>query len=430
MYKFEASNAMIPAELRPWEVLQTQTPIKSVKKIDYHPINSLTSSDTINFDLPSLSNFMLKNVQVLTTVRVEKGKIKNLPAKDECFWVSNPAQSLWKHVEVILNNKISLMNPMAQSYNMESFFETVFNENEDRSDKLYIEQGFLLDDVASKEESETLENLKHSPNAVKRSQKLSTGETTFIADLNCSFIRQGKLLPTNLPFSIALTKNKSSYSLIYGEGDFDLKISNVFLRVTYVEPTPSYLAAFNTMLSKKKAIYECGMGEISTFSVPAGNTRHMFTNLFTGKLPHFMVFAIQDRTALSGNPMKNPYTFHPFKSIQIFVNNQEYFPEPLACDIENDDYTLMINHFNEALGYEKRGSCLINSQNFKTHFMVPVVLSSDRTINLHHNLQEIVDFKVLIDFATEAGKDQVLIIYSSTEKLIKIDLERNIEIVQ
>ena len=110
-----------------------------------------------------------------------------------------------------------------------------------------------------------------------------------------------------------------------------------------------------------------------------------------------MVFAIQDREALAGNSTKNPFTFHPFKSIQLFVNNKEYFPELLECDIKNDDYTLMFNQFNEALGYDKRGNCLINSENFKSHFMVPVALSSDRTINLHHNLQEVVDFKVLIN---------------------------------
>ena len=34
MYKFEASNAMIPAELRSWEILQTQTPIKNTRLYD------------------------------------------------------------------------------------------------------------------------------------------------------------------------------------------------------------------------------------------------------------------------------------------------------------------------------------------------------------------------------------------------------------
>lgn len=429
MYKFEASNAMIPAELRPWEVLQTQTPIKSVKKIDYHPINSLSSSDTVNFDLPSLSNFMLKNIQIVTQVIVEKNGVA--PKNEECFFVSNPSHALWQHVELTLNNRNSIMNPMAQSYNLEAFFETIFNESQDRSDKLFAEQGFLLDDVKNKAASENLALLKDSDSANKRSKKMQTHAVTFINDFNCSFIRQGKLLPTNLPMVIALTKNKSSYPLIQAEDSgFELKIKQVFLRVTYVEPQPSFLVAFNSMLAKKKAIYECSMGEISTFSVPPGNTRHTFTNLFTGKLPHFMVFAIQDREAIAGNSTKNPFTFHPFKSIQLFINNKEYFPELLECDIENDDYTLMINQFNEALGYDKRGNCLINSTNFKTHFMLPVALSSDRTINLHHNLQEVADFKVLINFDGPTPADQVLLIYSSAEKLIQIDLDRNIEIIQ
>ena len=428
MFKFEASNAMIPAELRPWEVLQTQTPIKSVKKIDYHPINSLSSSDTVNFDLPSLSNFMLKNIQIVTQVLVEKeGETSD---NEEFFFVSNPSHSLWQHVELTLNNRTSIMNPMAQSYNLEAFFETIFNEGQDRSDKLFAEQGFLLDDSKNKADSEKLDILKDSVNAIKRSKKIQTNAVTFISDFNCSFIRQGKLLPTNLPMSIALTKNKSSYPLMQAENKFELKIKQVFLRVTYVEPQPSFLVAFNSMMAKKKALYECTMGEISTFSIPPGNTRHTFTNLFTGKLPHFMVFAIQDREALAGNSTKNPFTFHPFKSIQLFVNNKEYFPELLECDIKNDDFTLMFNQFNEALGYDKRGNCLINSENFKSHFMVPVALSSDRTINLHHNLQEVVDFKVLINFDGPTPADQVLMIYSSAEKLIQIDLERNIEIIQ
>ena len=428
MFKFEASNAMIPAELRPWEVLQTQTPIKSVKKIDYHPINSLSSSDTVNFDLPSLSNFMLKNIQIVTQVVVEKDGVA--PVNEECFFVSNPSNALWKHVELTLNNRNSIMNPMAQSYNLEAFFETIFNEGEDRRDKLFADQGFLLDDSKSKSDSESLSFLKESVSADKRSKKMRTYPVTFINDFNCSLIRQGKLLPTNLPMAIALTKNKSSYLLIQGKNDFEVKIKQVFLRVTYVEPQPSFLIAFNNMLAKKMAIYECSMGEISTFSVPPGNTRHTFTNLFTGKLPHFMVFAIQDREAIAGNSSKNPFTFHPFKSIQLFVNNKEYFPELLECDIENDDFTLMFNQFNEALGYDKRGNCLINSENFKSHFMVPVALSSDHTINLHHNLQEVVDFKVLINFDGPTPADQVLMIYSSVEKLIQIDLDRNIEIIQ
>ena len=429
MYKFEGSNTMIPSELRPWEMLQTQTPIKNIKKIDYHPINSLTSSDTINFELPALSNFMLKNIQVVAEVHVDNNG--TAPAKAECFFVSNPAHSLWKHVEVTLNNRISIMNPMQQSYNLESFFETIFNEDNDRMAKLLAEQGFLLDDTKNKNDSEDLAKLVTSNSAVLRSKKMvANRKITFISDLNCSLTRQGKLLPTNFPMTITLTKNDSSYPLIQGATEFELKIKQVFLRVTYVEPRPSFLSAFTQLLSKKKAVYECSMGEISTFSIPTGNTRHMFTNLFTGKIPHFMAFAIQDREAISGAKGKNPFTFHPFKSIQLFINNNEYFPELLECDVENDDYTLMLNQFNEALGYDKRGSCLINSDNFKTHFMIPVALSQDRTINLHHNLQEIVDFKVLINFAAPTPDDQVLLIYSSSDRLIQIDLDRNVEIIQ
>ena len=430
MYKFSESNPMIPAEMLPWQALQTQTSIKSIRKIDYHPINSLTSSDTVNFELPTLSNFMVKNIQIFSEIQIDQDGEK--PKKNMCFFNSNPAQSLWKHAELTFNNKTSIMNPMAQSYNLEAFFETIFNEDDHRSDKLLTDQAFLLDDVLDKIESEDMLKLSASTNAFKRSERISqNGTILFITDFNCSLIRQGKLLPTNLPMSISLTKNVANYVLIQGpETDFSLKIKRVFLRVTYVEPHSSFVNAFNSLLMQRKAIYECNTSEITTFSIPSGNTKHMFTNIVTGKLPHFMVFCIQDREAMMGNAGKNPFTFHPFKSIQIFIDNNEYFSEPLECDIENDDYTLMLNHFNEALGYERRGSCLINSNNFKTHFMVPVALSSDRTINRHHNLQRVVDFKVLLNFHKPTPNDQILLIYSSYDKLIQIDSNRTVELVQ
>ena len=58
--------------------------------------------------------------------------------------------------------------------------------------------------------------------------------------------------------------------------------------------------------------------------------------------------------------------------------------------------------------------------------MVPVALSRDRTVKFHHNLQEIVDFKVLIEFEGETEANQVLMVYAAYDQIIKIDAERNI----
>jgi len=58
--------------------------------------------------------------------------------------------------------------------------------------------------------------------------------------------------------------------------------------------------------------------------------------------------------------------------------------------------------------------------------MVPIVLSRDRTVKFHHNLQEVVDFKVLIEFEEETAADQVLLVYSAHNQIIKIDSERNV----
>ena len=86
----------------------------------------------------------------------------------------------------------------------------------------------------------------------------------------------------------------------------------------------------------------------------------------------------------------------------------------------------MLNHFYKALGYDLKGTCLINRDNFRAHFMIPIALARDRSIKFHHNLQETADFKVEIEFETAVKANQVLMVYSVFDQIIKIDKERRV----
>ena len=87
----------------------------------------------------------------------------------------------------------------------------------------------------------------------------------------------------------------------------------------------------------------------------------------------------------------------------------------------------MLNHFYKALGYDLKGTCLINRNNFRAHFMIPIVLARDRSVKFHHNLQEVADFKVEIEFEEAVKPNQVLLVYSVFDQIIKIDKAREVE---
>ena len=434
MSKFVSSDEAIPSELMLWSTRSTQTGIKDIKQVDYYPINSFANSDTINFDIPGQPNLMLKKVEIVSKVNVTQKDGSKLQATDQVSVVSNFGHSLWKLVDVTLNSRVSIMSPMHQSYNLEAFFDTIVNEDPDRVDKLFQDQCFLLDDARTKKDSESLtfagdDIITKNPNAGIRAQRISNSkDLTVITDLHCSLFKQRKLLPSNLDIAISLTKNDSSYVLLHAKDkDYIWNIEKVFLRVTYVQPQEFLLNIIEDRLRTSPAIYECNKTEISTFAIPTGVTSYVFNNIFRGTMPHFIIFAIQDRDAIAGQSDKNPFTFHPFKAVQLYVNNREYFPEPLEGS--QDDFTLMFNQLYKATGYDVKGSCLVNPKNFLPHYMLATALSRDRTVKFHHNIQDSADFKAHITFAAETGSNLILVVYSVHDRIIRIDSDRNVEVI-
>jgi len=424
MSKFIDSEEGMPQELIPFAVKSTQVMIKDVHEIKYSPINSFETSDTVNFVIPAQHNQMIKNVEIVTKFKIKGGTA----ADPNVTLVSNPANSLWKQVDIILNNKVQLSNPMQQSSVYESFFSTILNVDQEREDVLFSNQGFLLDKGSDKATADSTSNTSAAKRAkLIGGQITTTGggrSVTLISDLYCSLFKNPKLLIPGIEFTISLTKNKPEFLLMANTDDFKIVIERVYLNVTYVQPEAYYLSMLEEKLKKTPAIYDGHRTEISTFGIQSGVTKYQFNNLFRGPLPHFMVLCIQDRNAISGDYEANPFTFHPFKSIQVYINNREYFSDPLESSA--DDNTLMMNHFYKALGYDVKGTCLINRDNFRAHFMVPVALSRDRTVKFHHNLQEVADFKVEITFDNAVKENQVLMVYAVYDQIIKIDKDRNV----
>ena len=414
MAKFIDSEEGMPQELIPFTTKSTQVMIRGVQEIKYLPINSFEKSDTVNFEIPAQHNLLIKNIEIVTKFKVE--------GKGKATLVSNPANALWKQVDIVLNNKYQMSNPMQQSSNYETFFSTILNVDQEREEVIFSNQGFLLDVGSDKDEADDVTNV----NAVKRGKLIEGGKSvTMISDLNCNLLKTSKLLIPGLEFNISLTKNKPEFLLMSKDKDFTILIEKVYLNVTFVQPEEAYLSLLEAKLEKTPAIYDGHRTEVSLFGIQSGVNKYQFNNIFRGPLPSFMVLCIQDRDAINGDYGKNPYTFYPFKSLQVFINNREYFSDPI--ETTKEDNTLMLNHFYKALGYDLKGTCLINRDNFRAHFMIPIALARDRSVKFHHNLQETADFKIDIEFEDQVLQNKVLMVYSVFDQIIKIDKDRNIE---
>ena len=143
-----------------------------------------------------------------------------------------------------------------------------------------------------------------------------------------------------------------------------------------------------------------------------------------GKLPIMFTFGVQDRAAFGKSRDKNPYTFHPIKKVQVYVDGKPYFPSSL------EGSTMQFDSFYQSIGYKTTGDCLINPTNYSIHPVCTIDLTADKNANKHHlNLSQSGDVKLDIEFPAVAKDGLILLVYSYYDRIIEINSDRSLRIL-
>ena len=197
------------------------------------------------------------------------------------------------------------------------------------------------------------------------------------------------------------------------------------MRVTIQQPSDICLNLTEEKLLKTPAVYQAEEGRISFHSIPAGNELVTINNLFPqGNLPIMFTFAVQDRIAYGNARNKNPYTFHPIKKVQVYVDGRPYFPSALVGK------TMHFDSFYSAIGYKNSGECLITPHNYKLHPLLAVDLTDDRNANKHHlNLSKSGEVKLNIEFDQAAAEGLILLVYAYYDRIIEINSDRSVKVL-
>jgi len=438
--KFTTSLESLTSDLHLWDVSTTQVGIKESRAINYYPLSSIENSETITFNIPGQNKLYLDFIEVITKVKLE-----NIPNdKPQVSVNNNLANSLWKNVSVSVGG-VNITQSFDYAYAVSRFFDIALNTTPDRSEALLYQMGFLMDEGASKAESEKLtvykvEAVTNPPTAEltvgnpalpRRIERFTPNATTpgvrvgtLIAPLGCSLLDQGKLLPDNLDIQIGLSKKEPKFCLqAPANTDARLTITNVYLKVHYKIPVDEACEGINMRLLKEPTRYESEAKIVTFHQFPYGVAVHKFNNLFTGKLPKFFVCGINNRAAYAGNPHRNPWTFFRIKKAQLWNNGEPYYPKELDGQAE------LYDAFQQGVGYKIKGSCLINPTNFGIHNLLSCPLTADRNVRHHMNLMStgVVDLEIELEHNT--GQDYCLVVYAIYDRLIEIDNFRQITLI-
>lgn len=447
--KFVNSLESMTTDLHLWDIPSTQVGITATKIINYYPLTAIVNTDTITFNIPGQNKLMLDHIDIVSKIKINHNDVANNHQPESQVGVNNNlAHSLWRNVSVVIGGT-NITQSFDYSYCISAFFDTIMNATAERADTLLYQQAFLMDEAKDKQASESLiiyevaevaaddtKNIQASPfkpvgnpSAAKRIERFAKSEAqtrvgTLIAPLAVSLFQQHKLLPDNLDIQIGLTKKEPKFCLqAAGNTDEKITIVDVYLKVHYKVPVDAALEAIELRLKREPCRYEAEAKIVTFHQFPYGTTSHTFHHLFTGKLPKFFVAAVNNRAAYAGNSHRNPWTFMPIAKVQCHVNGTEYFPKAVEGQEE------LFNAFQEALGYKLKGSCLIRSDIFGIHNMVPFTLTSDRTIRHHMNLMSTGVVDLEIDLTAATGADYALIVYAIYDRLIEIDNYRQIKLI-
>ena len=436
MTKYIHSSEAITSNLLLWNPIHTQTSIAETHVLEVYPQTAIDYSDTVSFLIKANPKLMIQNIEIITTIRVLTNENQNPAANTNLSVVSNLANAIWRSVDVVIGEQ-NLLQSFDNSYNIGSWFDITINTSQERSSYIYCKEGYYMDTGLTKAETENTiiypetdggGNTPAINTGLKtRADLIDQGKScTLISDLNCSLLKTGKLLPSNLDVRVSLTKNYDGFVLLEdAAGTHKVKFDKCYLRVTMQQPTNFCLNLMEQKLLKTPAVYQAEEGKVGFHSIPAGNELVTINNLFPqGSLPIMFTFGVQDRSAYGNTRNKNPYTYHPMKKAQIYVDGKPYFTSALEGAVMHFD------SFYQTIGYKTTGDCQIDPINYMVHPLLSVDLTADRNANRHHlNISRGGVVKLDIEFEEAVPDGRILVVYSYYDRIIEINSDRSVKVI-
>ena len=424
----------LPSNLHLWETIHTQTGIVETKTIDVFPTTSVEASDTLTFVIPAMSKLMLQKVQIVSEIRVLTDENGNPAANHPMSTAPHLAAALYRNVEIIAGST-SLVQSFDNAYAMTKFWETTLNTTSGNHPHLESREGYFIDKVHSKADSENVAYFPENGTAVNgggkdRAVYIAQGKKVcLISDLDASLFKQDKLLPPELEIQVALTKNYSEFILLQPDNHTEkVKFDKIILRCTFQRPQDTILNIIEERLAKENAIYHTDRSVLSFHTIPEGSIDLTISSIFGSTLPHTFLIGVQDRASFGKTRSKNPYTLHPLKSLQVYVNGQEHFSRAVER-IGANDYTYMWEAFLNQSGYINDGDNLL--QNYYDAYPAMMVdLTQDRSQNQKAlNLQRSGTVRLQLQFPAAAPAGRVLMVLAWYDEVIEITKDRQVIIV-
>ena len=412
-------------ELAIFDKSPKQIVVEKGQWIDIHPINSISGTSPIQFEITGAEHdyLDLNDSQLFV-----KFKINNIPAGSAIC--NFGLHSLFSDIRVTLND--TQIEGGSFLYPYKALISTLVQYGREAKTTFLEASGFKKDQPG---QFESATNTGH----VYRSAWTTNGRSHhFTGPLFLDIFSQSKYLINKVNVGITLYKSSVDFvlnhfaNLAADAQRPEIVIEQAILYVRKCKVSDQVLMGHEIGLSKQPAIYPINRTLLTTFNIPAGGQTFNRENIFHGQLPKLIIFGMVENRAYTGNLKHNPFNFQHFNAtkLSLFLDGESIPFRPAEPSFNTGNYTReylqmfhMFGEFNQDSGSYLTMNDFINGNMLMCYSLAP-------DLELVSHSQPIKDGNVRIEiqFGIALTNAVNMIVFGVFDSEIHITAERSVTI--
>ena len=338
------SDETTSSELDVFKTPSTDTSVESRRYFSHKPTAALTSSNWIDFRIPSTNGYVdlstmyldvelaitkadgsaLPNAQVAAAAQGQAAEAQNL--YDKITPVNNLLSSLFQQVDVCLNN--TLVTSATNLYHYRAYLDCLFYQSKKAQDTYLYSCLFDMDSNKRKER-------------IKRC--FDGKKLKLTGPLHLDLCQQERLLISHVDVSIRLNIADSSFVFIVDPTTAQRPKFQIVDATLHVESKwlfPDVDAGILSTLAQHDCLYFYNSTQLRHYVIDQGSTTWYLDNIYPSILPRRFVIGIVKSKAFNGDFQEDPFNFQPYNltEIKIFVNNVQVPTPAVIHDFDDDDF--------------------------------------------------------------------------------------------
>ena len=351
-------------ELLLFSLPPSETSLQSREWIEYRPVNQISGSTVLDFNIAAQSSIDLKNSLLNVKLQLTEGDGTPLSEEVVAGLVNLPLQSIFRQVDVTF--KKAQVSHTRTNYPYKAYIDIILKTNQSTQQSLLTSQLFY------KDEGPETNDAKEGPNGGLFNRYVATSGGKIVdleGPLFVDLFQQSRLLVNGVSIGIKLWPSHDAFRLITNSlnPDQKLQIIDVRFKLCVQRLNRGALVAHEKLLHAQPAMYPYLRSDIKTTSIAAGQYGYSVDDLFQGLVPNKLIVGLVSSVAYTGDYGKNPFYFQPYdcSSLGLYIDGQSYPSQPLQPNYEADQFKdcyRTLTHFRNDIDVSredyKEGYCL------------------------------------------------------------------------